>query len=178
MKTAVFFERDGILNHCPQERGRQIPPKRLEEFRPCLHAIEPLARLKEHGFLTIVTTSQPAVSRGELSRSELDLMHSVLRRRLPIDDILFCPYDDPSHPHCKPNPGMFLEAAFRWNVDLHRSFVISDKWFDSKAAQIVGCTSIIVRSMWSGSDHHDLDGHDVNDAVDKLLPICTGSCLY
>ena len=31
----------------------------------------------------------------------------------------------------KPEPGLFTEAAFKWHLDLERSFVISDKWQDA-----------------------------------------------
>ena len=40
------------------------------------------------GFLMIVTTNQPGLSRGYQSRSELDLMHTMIRRMFPVDDIL------------------------------------------------------------------------------------------
>ena len=57
-----------------------------------------LSQLKQAGFILIATTNQPAVSRGELSRNELDLMHAILRRKLPLDDVVICPYDDTDHP--------------------------------------------------------------------------------
>lgn len=171
MKSAVFFERDGVLNLCEAENGRQMPPLRFDQFR--IHPDAPgcLADLKRAGFLLIVTTNQPAVSQGTLTRRELDLMHSMLRRKLPLDDILLCPYDDPSHPCYKPQPGMFLEAAFKWSLDLDRSFIVSDKWIDAKAAQVAGCTSVLLNSPWIGNDHHDFIVSDLPAAVVKILDL-------
>lgn len=141
----------------------------MEEFRvnPAAHAL--LSQLKQAGFVLIVATNQPGVVRGDLSRSELDRMHALLRRQLPLDDILVCVDDDPSHPCFKPNPGLFLEAGFKWGLDLDRSFVISDKWPDARAAHIAGCTSVMVQSPWVGNDHHDFVVSDLPSAVAKIL---------
>lgn len=171
MKAAVFFERDGILNLCEVQHGHQAVPLRLDQFRVNPAAAALLAQLKQAGFILIATTNQPAVSRGELPRNELDLMHNVLRRKLPLDDIVICPYDDTDHPCYKPQPGMFLEAAFKWSLDLDRSYIVSDKWPDAKAAQIAGCTSIMVRSPWIGGDHHDFVVDNIEAAVTKILQL-------
>jgi D-glycero-D-manno-heptose 1,7-bisphosphate phosphatase len=171
MKDAVFFERDGVLNLCETVKGQQAAPLRLEQFKINPVAAEWLPLLKEAGFILIATTNQPAVSQGNLSRRELDLMHAMLRRKLPIDDILVCPYDDRTHPCCKPQPGMFLEAGFKWSLDLDHSFVVSDKWPDAKAAQIAGCTSVMLQSPWIGRDHHDFIVPDLPTAVKKILEL-------
>ena len=168
MKAAVFFERDGVLNLCEAQHGTQTAPLRLEQFKINPAAAALLTQLKQAGFVLIATTNQPAVSRGELTRNELDLMHAVLRRKLPLDDVMLCPYDDADHPCHKPHPGMFLEAAFKWSLDLDRSFVISDKWPDAKAAQIAGCTSVMIRSPWIGDDHHDFVVEDLAAAAVKI----------
>ncbi len=171
MKAAVFFERDGVLNLCEVQHGTQVAPLRLEQFKINPAAAALLTQLKQAGFILIATTNQPAVSRGDLTRNELDLMHAVLRRKLPLDDVMLCPYDDTDHPCHKPQPGMFLEAAFKWSLDLDRSFVISDKWPDAKAAQIAGCTSVMIRSPWIGDDHHDFVVEDLAAAVAKIQPL-------
>lgn len=132
------------------------------EARPLLLA------LKNAGFVVIVTTNQPGISRGEINRNELDLMHRALQQRLPIDDILVCPYEDASHPCCKPQPGLLIEAAFKWSLDLDRSFVVSNHWADAKAAQIAGCTSVMINSPWVGNDHHDFLVPDLATAVRKI----------
>lgn len=168
MKAAIFFERDGVLNLCETHNGHQRAPLTLEQFR-INHAAAPLlAQLKQAGFVLIATTNQPDVSRGLLSRNELGIMHNVLRRKLPLDDVMLCPYDDDSHPCYKPQPGMFLEAAFKWSLDLDRSFVVSDKWQDAKAAQLAGCTSVMIRSPWIGDDHHDFVVQDLAAATVKI----------
>lgn len=149
---------------------------RFEQFRVNPAAAALLTELKRAGFVLIATTNQPAVGRGDLSRRELDLMHAALRKKLPLDDILFCPYEDETHPCQKPQPGMFLEAAFKWSLDLERSFVVSDKWQDAKAAQVVGCTSVLIRSPWIGDDHHDFVVDDLASATAKVQQLNESLC--
>lgn len=168
MKSAVFLERDGILNLCESRNGHQVVPLRFEQFQINPAAIPLIASLKRSEFVVIVTTNQPAVCRGDLTRNELDLMHAFLRRKMQLDDVMLCPYDDSAHPSNKPQPGMFLEAAFKWHLDLCRSYVISDKWPDAKAAQVIGSTSVMIRSPWIGNIHRDFVVDDLAAAVAKV----------
>lgn len=170
MKSAVFLERDGILNLARTERQQQAPPNRFEDFNINEDAIEPLRRLKEAGFLLIATTNQPGLSRGTLLRREVDLMHMVLRKRFELDDILMCAHDDADRCPCrKPKPGLFQEAAFKWQLDLERSYVISDKWQDAHAAHLLGCTSLLLKSPWNGTAHHDFIINRLGEAADRIF---------
>ena len=177
MRTAVFFERDGILNLARTEKQHQIQPITLDEFRLNPDAASALHDLRSAGFLLFATTNQPGLSRGYQSRRELDLMHSVLRQRLCLTDILLCPHDEMDRCPCrKPKAGLLTEAAFKWQLDLDRSFVISDKWQDAQAAHMVGCTSLLVRSPWNGSGHHDCVLPDLASAVRKALQCPQNYC--
>ena len=168
----MFLERDGIVNLARVERNYQVPPLVLEEFHLNPEVLLPLRVLKEGGFLLLVTTCQPGLSRGYQSRRELDQMHAVLRASLPVDDILVCPHDEMDQCPCrKPKPGLLIEAAFKWHLDLDRCFVISDKWQDAEAARNVGCTSILVLSPWLGSVHRDYVVPRLRDSAPKILQL-------
>src|SRR4026209_2129371 len=170
MKKAVFIERDGILNEVRHGPRQQITPLTMEEFVLKTERQRHLRRLKEAGFVLIATTNQPGLSRGYQSRHELDRMHDLLRRTFPLDEILGCPHDENDHCPCrKPRPGLLIEAAFKWHLNLDHSFVISDKWQDAEAARTAGCTSLLVKSPWVGRVHHDLVLDDVEAIADKIL---------
>ena len=172
MKVGVFLERDGVLNLVRLEREHQISPLTLEEFEVNTKAAPLLRKLKSSGMIIIVTTNQPGLSRGYLLRRELDRMHEVLRRVLPVDDILVCPHDEADRCPCrKPKPGLLMEAGFKWHLNLDRSFVISDKWQDAEAARAAGCTSILLKSKWIGSVHHDFVLPNLTAAVEKILQL-------
>ncbi len=170
MKRAVFIERDAILNEVRSGPKHQITPLTLEEFKVIKAAEPQLKKLKAAGFVLIVTTNQPGLSRGYQSRRDLDRMHDLLRRTFPLDDILVCPHDESDHCPCrKPKPGLLIEAAFKWHLNLDHSFVISDKWQDAEAARTAGCTSLLVKSPWVGGVHHDFVLPSLEAIVEKIL---------
>lgn len=178
MRSGVFLERDGILNRAKVERGNQKTPLTLDEFQVNLDTLPPLRKLKEAGYVLLVTTNQPGLSRGYQSRRELDRMHDLLRRQLPVDDILVCAHDEMDRCPCrKPQPGLFTEAAFKWHLDLERSFVVSDKWQDAQAAHLTGCTSLLIESPWNGKGHHDFILPGLTEAVEKILELHSSTAL-
>ena len=172
MKQAVFIERDGVLNQVRVERQHQVSPLTLEEFHPVQKAVAEIKRLKAAGLAVIATTNQPGLSRGYQSRRELDRMHTLLRRTFDLDDLLVCPHDETDRCPCrKPKPGLLVEAAFTWHLDLDRSFVISDKWQDAEAARAAGCTSLLLQSPWVRTTHRDFVLPDLASIVDKILSL-------
>jgi D-glycero-D-manno-heptose 1,7-bisphosphate phosphatase len=174
MKKAVFLERDGILNHAREGHNTQMSPLTVEDFRIDHATKTPLLELKAAGFLLVVTTNQPGLSRGYQSRRELDAMHTLLRKALPLDDIMICPHDESDYCPCrKPRPGLFIEAAFKWHLDMDRSFVVSDKWQDAEAARLVGCTSLLLKSPWIGRTHHDLVLPNIEVITEKILELAS-----
>jgi D-glycero-D-manno-heptose 1,7-bisphosphate phosphatase len=172
MKQAVFFERDGVLNAAQTEKQQQVSPLTLEAFQLNESAVPLLKKLKSAGFVLIATTNQPGLSRGYQNRRELDRMHDRLRKIFPLDDILVCPHDESDQCPCrKPKPGLFVEAGFKWHLDLDHSFVISDKWQDAEAARIAGSTSLLLKSAWVGKVHRDFLVPDLEVAIAKIFEL-------
>jgi D-glycero-D-manno-heptose 1,7-bisphosphate phosphatase len=172
MRPAAFIERDGVLNAIGVLGRQQIVPETLDRFQLKTEVAPLLLEMRAAGLLLIVTTNQPGISRGSLSRRELDRMHQVLRATFTVDDVLVCPHEDADRCPCrKPRAGLFKEAAFKWGIDLNRSFVISDKWQDSEAARRAGATSLLVQSPWLGDGHHDFVLPDLPTLVDKVLQL-------
>ncbi len=172
MKTAIFLERDGILNLARSEGDLQLAPLTIAQFSINEQAVAPLRLLKSAGFLLIATTNQPGVSEGIISRWDLDRMHQILQRTFALDDILVCPHaEDDFCPCRKPSDGLFSEAAFKHHIDLERSFVISDKWQDAEAARVFGATSLLVESPWIGDGHHDFVLPDIAAVVKKITQL-------
>ena len=170
MKKAVFIERDGILNEVKAGPKNPISPLTLEDFKMCNKAKAPIAALKDAGFILIVTSNQPGLSRGYQCRRELDRMHDLIRGTYPIDDLIICPHDESDLCPCrKPKPGLLIEAAFKWHLNLDHSFVISDKWQDAEAARTAGCTSLLVESPWIGQCHHDFVLPNLAAIAEKII---------
>jgi D-glycero-D-manno-heptose 1,7-bisphosphate phosphatase len=158
------------------ERQQQDTPSALEDFKINDSAAALLKKMKAAGFMIIVTTNQPGISRGYLPRREMDRMHDFLRRALPVDDIFVCPHDEADRCPCrKPKPGLLTEARFKWHLDMDRSFVVSDKWQDAEAARSVGCTSLLIDSPWIGSAHHDFVLPTFSAIANKILQLKTAN---
>jgi len=178
MKSAIFLERDGILNLVKLERHTQMTPLHMDDLMPNRLAIKPLQEMKAAGFVLIATTNQPGISHGTLCRRELDRMHDYLKHVFSLDDILMCPHDSMDDCPCrKPQPGQLEEAAFKHQLDLERSFVVSDKWQDARMAQAVGATSILLKSPWNGNGHHDFVISDLRHLAAKVHQLSSASIL-
>jgi len=145
MKRAVFLDRDGVLNRSMVRHGRPHAPTSLDEFELLPGVIEAVASLRAEGFILIVVTNQPDVATGAVSAGVLDAIHLKLRALLSLDDIKVCRHVDADGCLCrKPKPGMLLEAAREWSIDLDRSFLVGDRWRDVSAGRAAGCTTIFV----------------------------------
>src|SRR5438874_1551076 len=170
MKLGVFIERDGVLNVVRVERQQQVCPVTTEEMEVNTAAVPFLAQLKAAGLVLIATTNQPGISRGYQNRREMDRMHDLLRKTFSLDDFLVCPHDETDRCPCrKPKPGLLVEAAFKWHLDLDRSFVISDKWQDAEAARTAGCTSLLINSPFVGKVHRDFVLPNLAAVAEKIL---------
>lgn len=142
---AVFLDRDGVLNANLVRGGKPYAPRCAAEFQ-LLPEVEPaVRRIKAAGFLAIVITNQPDVAMGFTPRATVDLFHDELRRRLPLDDIKICWHTDADNCSCrKPRPGLILEAAVQYKIDLASSYMVGDRWRDVDAAHAAGCEAILI----------------------------------
>ena len=147
---AVFLDRDGVINHAIIRDGRSHPPASLEELTYLPHVPEAMRALREAGCRLIVVTNQPDVGQGLQRREVVEAIHADLRRRLPLDAIKVCFHIDRDGCACrKPKPGLLLEAAREWNLDLSRSVMVGDRWRDIEAGKAAGCKTIWIRSAYA-----------------------------
>lgn len=144
-RRAVFLDRDGVVNNAIVREHKPYPPANLQEVVIAAEVEPALRRLKSWGFLLIVATNQPDVSRGSSSKDEVEKIHRFLSHQLPLDDFFVCYHDDGDGCLCrKPLPGLLLGAAFRYDVDLTNSYLIGDRWRDIDAGTAAGCRTILI----------------------------------
>lgn len=165
MSRAVFIDRDGVINRAVVRDGKPYPPQALGEFEFLPGVPEAIRALHEGGFRLIVATNQPDVGAGRQTREKVEEIHAHLLATLPIDDIRVCYHTDADQCECrKPKPGMLLDAAKQWQIDLARSVMVGDRWRDVGAGQAAGCRTILIES---GYDERQAEGFDA--AVPSLL---------
>ena len=143
-RRAVFLDRDGVLNRAVVREGRPYPPLSLESFEIVPDVPHALKQLHDAGFLLIGATNQPDVARGTQRREVVEAMHAKLLRELPISAIFVCYEDGEDCPRKKPNPGLLIEAADAYEIDLAASFMVGDRWRDVEAGRRAGCKTIFI----------------------------------
>ena len=168
-RRAVFLDRDGVLNEIVQRHGKPESPRTLDQLRLTAD-IGSTRRLKEAGFLLFLITNQPDITRGKTTRSFVDEVVDRIRLHVPLDDVRICPHDDEDACACrKPRPGMILDLAREWHVDLSESHVIGDMWRDVEAARAAGCHSILIRRDYNRDTSGDAEAATLEEAVQLVL---------
>jgi len=141
----IILDRDGVINH---DSAQFI--KSPEEWRPIAGSLEAIARLNQWGYRVVVATNQSGIGRGLFDMDRLNAIHDKMNRAVAqaggrIDSIFFCPHAADSTCECrKPRPGMLLEIAVRYNVELIGVPAVGDSLRDLQAAEAVGATPILV----------------------------------
>ena len=156
-QKAIFLDRDGTIN-------KYVGFLRdIGSFELIDGVSEAIKRINNSDYLAIVATNQPVIARGEVTYAQLKQIHNKMETLLGqegafLDDIFFCPHHpDKGFPgeipelkircHCrKPEPGLLLEAAEKYNIDLANSWMIGDGEADIKAGANAGCRTVLIGS--------------------------------
>ncbi len=147
---AVFLDRDGVINEVVWRNGQPASPRNLKEWKLNEAWLPIMASLKEQGWKIFIVTNQPDVARKLLDWEQLDQMHQEIVSKFPIDEIAVCPHDDQDNCSCrKPKPGMLLQLAEAWEIDLAHSWFIGDTWKDMSAAKAAGCKTILLAASYN-----------------------------
>jgi len=145
MRRCVFLDRDGVLNRAIVRGGLPYPPANPSEFELLPRAAEACVALKSAGFLLVVVTNQPDVARGTQTRQAVESINAALAAQIPVDSIRVCYHDGKDGCACrKPLPGLLLEAAREFEIDLARSYMVGDRWKDVEAGTRAGCTTVFL----------------------------------
>jgi D-glycero-D-manno-heptose 1,7-bisphosphate phosphatase len=172
LRHAIFIDLDGVVIQNFVVEGRPKSYSSIEETFILEGVKEALERSRAFGFLNIVFTNQPEVSRGNVSLDSLNKIHEHLTTTLAIDQIFMCPHDDSDLCQCrKPLPGMLLAAQEVLGIDLGASYVVGDRWRDISAGQAVGVSCFHIDY---GYDEAMPTGEFVSvknlaDAVDRIV---------
>ena len=172
MKRAVFLDRDGVLNRPVVRGGRPYAPTSLNEFEVLPGVFQAVTDLRKAGFVLVVVTNQPDLATGKIRPEVVEAMHQNLRALLPIHDIKTCRHVDEDECSCrKPRPGMLLQAAREWSIDLDRSFMVGDRWRDVSAGKAAGCRTIFVDCGYTEAlvDTPDFVVTSLSEAVKIIL---------
>lgn len=156
-QKAVFLDRDGTLN-------KYVGFLRdIDDFELIDGVADAIKAINNSGYLAIVVTNQPVIARGEVTVPQLEEIHNKMETLLGlegayIDAKYYCPH----HPHkgyegeipelkydcdCrKPKPGMLMQAAEDFNIDLSQSWMVGDSENDVQCGLNAGCKTALIGS--------------------------------
>ena len=175
-QRAIFLDRDGTINRYV---GFLTDIEHFELYKGVEEAIR---KINNSGYLAIVVTNQPVIARGEVTTIELETIHQKMETLLGqggayLDAIYYCPH----HPHrgyvgeisklkidceCrKPKPGMLLQAANDFNIDLSKSWMIGDSENDVSCGEKAGCKTVLLR----GGEGTTITAKDLLAAVNMII---------
>ena len=145
MNRAVFLDRDGVINRAIIVNGKPYPPKSLKALEILPGVASAMESLHKAGWFLIVITNQPDVARGTVKRTDVEMINNHLEKVLPIDEFRTCYHDNSDGCQCrKPRPGALIGAANSYNLNLHKSYIIGDRWSDIEAGINAGCKTIFL----------------------------------
>ena len=159
-QKAIFLDRDGTIN---KYVGFLTKPEQFELLPGVAAAIK---MINKSGYLAIVVTNQPVIARGDCTWEELQQIHDKMETELGKegafpDAIYICPHhkdkgfegERPEYKfdcECrKPKPGLLLQAAKDFNIDLSQSVMIGDSDNDVKAGENAGCKTVLLKEGMS-----------------------------
>ena len=144
-RSAVFLDRDGVLNRSRARDGRRVPPASLSELELLDQVPQACRALHEAGFLLVMVTNQPDVARGTQRRDTVEAINAFLSGLLSLDDVRVCYHDDSDRCACrKPAPGLLTDAAAEWGIELSQSFMVGDRHRDIEAGRRAGCRTFLI----------------------------------
>ena len=151
-KRALFLDRDGVIIEA-LPRGEYLTDWSQSKLVDGIASV--LSAAKAAGYVTLVATNQPQVSRGLLSEEGLRDIHDRMSAMLDgqFDAIYYCPHTDADACDCrKPKDGMLLRGSRDFNVALDRSIFVGDSDRDVLAGRSAGCRTVFVRNAYNESE--------------------------
>jgi D-glycero-D-manno-heptose 1,7-bisphosphate phosphatase len=157
-RKAVFLDRDGTLN-----RNTHYLIE-FEDFELLPGVPQALRLLQDLGYRLFVVSNQSGVARGFFPFEAVEALHLKIQAHLAslgirIEELAFCPH----HPQgkverftkvcdCrKPEPGMLLSLASRYDLDMAECIMVGDNDFDAMAGLNAGAQGVWLRPEADGS---------------------------
>jgi D-glycero-D-manno-heptose 1,7-bisphosphate phosphatase len=157
MVPAIFLDRDGVI---VENRPDYIRSWADVHIFP--QALEALVKARIAPYKIIIVTNQSAVGRGIISLAEAQAINQRLVAEIEaaggqIDAVLMCPHAPNDNCLCrKPRPGLLLQAAQQFSIDLKHSILIGDALSDLLAGQAAGLQNTILVRTGRGADQVNL----------------------
>ena len=171
MNSAIFLDRDGVVNYSIICEKKPYAPLNLNELKIIPEIKSVINTFKQRQFKVFVITNQPDVARGKVKKEEVEKINASIQSQLSIDEIFTCYHDNQDHCECrKPKPGAFIALSQKYNIDLTKSIMVGDRAKDIEAAKNANCPSVFID--YGYNEIKPLDQNYTINGISELL-----SCL-
>ena len=173
MKKALFLDRDGVINVEKNYLYKQSDFEFIDGvFELCKH-------YQNLGYLIIIVTNQSGIAREYYSKENFlkltKWMISVFKKYgITITKVYFCPHHPDISGECscrKPKPGMILEAAKEFDIDLSQSILVGDKERDIESALNAG-----IEHTYLFDSHNEINTSKATKLIRKFDEIWMNEC--
>ena len=139
-RAALFLDRDGVVN---VEKNYL---HKIEDFEFIEGIFELCKKYEALGYAIVIVTNQSGIARGYYSEEDFERLSAWMIERFRDEGIeITALYHCPHHPEIsgacscrKPEPGMLLDAAKKYDLDLEASLLVGDSERDITAAHRAG----------------------------------------
>lgn len=160
LQYCVFLDRDGTLVRAFPEGDTTRGPRTVDEVEILPGTAPAVQRLIDAGFLVILVTNQPAITRGQMTLIEARRVTDYIAQQvgmLPAHSYI-CPHDGHWCACRKPRPGLIIQAAVERELDLAGCWLVGDRETDIQAGAAAGCRTFRVET-----------NQGIREAVDEIL---------
>ena len=177
MDSAIFLDRDGVII-----KNNPAYVRSLEDIRFYSQALQAISMLTQSPYKIFIITNQSAIARGLLSidlaqNINFEVVEEIFNSGGRIDDVFMCPHSPEDFCLCrKPMPGLILQAALKFQIDLQKSLMIGDALSDILAGQAAGVGRNILVLTGRGKDQYsnwDRKNPKSFEVYDNLLSVTT-----
>lgn len=144
MNKAVFLDRDGVINHDPDDYTYL-----LEETTLLPGILDFAKAVVAKGYLIIVITNQGGLDKKRYTPQHVEDIHAFMSAEfekvgVEISDYFYCPHHNALQ-KClcrKPDSLMIERAIHKFDIDPSKSYFIGDKWRDVECGAKAGVKGI------------------------------------
>lgn len=143
----IFLDRDGVINKEVEYLFK------ISDFEFIDGIFDACNHFQILGYEIIIVTNQSGIARGHYGEKDYQKLTSWMLSRfkenkVKILDTFHCSHGPKSKCQCrKPRPGMLIQAAQNYSINMQKSWMIGDKETDINAANLAGIhNTILTRS--------------------------------
>lgn len=146
---AIFLDRDGTINAGIPKYERVDSIDKVEILP---NSVKGLAKLAELDYAIFFVTNQAGLAEGLISQDDFDAINNEVIKQTASSGIVVtktyvCPHGEGSTCNCrKPKPGLLLQAAEEYGIDLSESWMIGDRLTDIHTGINAGTKTVLVQT--------------------------------